>query len=116
MDVKCHHLCHSPVVQSKSGTLSTFKGQGLHIDVTASRWDNGIIIPSLSYIKHLKESSLGQGKNRAWLNPMISKEGVLTHINQDRRLFGHFYTFDNVFIFTCLWSGGNIYLWSGNIY
>lgn len=72
------------------------------MDVTASRRDNGIIIPSLSDIKHLKESSLGQGKNRAWLNPTISKEGVLTHINQDRRLFGHFYTFDNVFIFICL--------------
>lgn len=33
---------------------------------------------------------------------MINKEVVLTHINKDRRIFGHFCAFDNVCIFICL--------------
>lgn len=33
---------------------------------------------------------------------MISKEVVLTHINQDRRIFGHFGAFNNLRIFICL--------------
>ena len=57
IELRSYHLSHILQVKTKSGTLLTFKGQGLHEGVT-----NWAILELVCY-RHLKESYLGQGKN-----------------------------------------------------
>lgn len=99
IELRSYHLSHILRVKAKSGTLLTFKGQGLHEGVTTG--------PSQSWSATGILRNLIQDKGRM-AKAMISKEAVLTQVSQDRRILVIF-LFWIIFAFlsvqTLIWSG-----------